>query len=72
MTTQTFAVAVTGEIDTGWLVEANTAEEAIDLVFGTVPRAREAWRGELLVWTERYYRDRYLLGEPMPESWLRL
>ena len=38
MTTQTFAVAIPGEIDTGWLVEANTAEEAIDLVFGTVPR----------------------------------
>ena len=36
---------------------------------GTVPRAREAGREELLVWTERHYRDRYLLGAEMPASW---
>ena len=29
-------------------------------------------REELLVWTERYYRDRYLLSAEMPESWTRL
>ena len=60
-------MALAGEAK-GWLVEAATADEAIDLVHGTVPQARE----ELLVWTERYYRDRYLLGNPMPVSWTRL
>ena len=40
-------VALAGEVK-GWLVEA------IDIVDGTVPRAREAGREELLVWTERY------------------
>ena len=66
---ETFAVALPGEAK-GWLVE--TADEAIDIVHGTVPRAREAGREELLVWTERYYRDRYLLGAEMPASWTRL
>ena len=32
------------------------------IVHGTVPRARDADCEELLVWTERWYRDRYLLG----------
>ena len=39
---------------------------------GTVPRAREVNREELLVWTERDYRERFLLGDPMPPSWTRL
>ena len=65
-------MALAGEEERGWLVEAASAEEAIDIVHGTVPRAREVWRGELLVWTERYYRDRYLLGAEMPASWTRL
>ena len=64
---ETFAVALSGE-PKGWLVEAASADEALDIVHGTVPRARE----ELLAWTERYYRERYLLGAEMPESWTRL
>ena len=51
---ETFAVSLVGEEDRGWLVEAASAEEAIDIVHGTVPRAHEAWRGELLVWTADY------------------
>ena len=66
--TQTFAVALAGA-PKGWLVEAASVDEAIDIVHGTVPRAREAGREELLVWTERYYRDRYLFGAEMPASW---
>ena len=69
---ETFAVALVGEEDRGWLVEAASAEEAIDTVHGTVPRAREVWRGELLVWTAQYYRDRYLGGAEMPPTWSRL
>ena len=69
---ETFAVALAGEEERGWLVEAASAEEAIDLVHGTVARAREVWRGELLVWNERYYRDRYLGGAEMPPTWSRL
>ena len=71
-TTETFAVAVVGETDTGWLVDAASAEEAIGIVHGTVPRAREVWRGELLVRTEDCYRDRYLPGAPFAASWTRL
>ena len=71
-TTGTFAAALVGETDAGWLVDAASAEEAIDIVHGTVPQAREVWRSELLVWTEDYYRHRYLLGAPFPASWTRL
>ena len=69
--TESFAVALSGEAK-GWLVEAASVDEALDIVHGTVPRAREAGREELLVWTERYYRDRYLLGAEMSESWTQL
>ena len=69
--TLTFVVALAGE-PKGWLVEAASADAAIDIVHGTVPRVREAGREELLVWTERYYRDRYLLGAEMPASRTRL
>ena len=69
---ETFAVALVGEEDRGWLVEAASAEEAIDVVHGTVPRAHEVWRGELLVWTAEYYRKRHLGGEAFPDSWTRL
>ena len=69
--TETWAVAVVGETR-GWLVEASSADEAMDLVHGTVPRAREAGLKELLVWTERYYRDLYLGGAEMPPTWPRL
>ena len=69
---ETFAVALVGEEGRGWIVEAASAEEAIDIVHGTVPRAREVWRGELLVWNERYYRDRYLGGAEMPATWSRI
>ena len=70
--TETFVVALVGETDAGWLVEATSAEEAVDIVHGAVPRAREVWRGELLVWNEHYYRKRYLLDGPFPPSWTRL
>ena len=69
--TEIWAVAVVGETR-GWLVEASSADEAMDLVHGTVPRAREAGLKELLVWTERYYRDLYLGGAEMPPTWPRL
>ena len=36
---------------------------------GTVPRAREAWCGELLVWNASYYRTRHLAGQPFLNSW---
>ena len=71
-TRETFAVALAGELDRGWLVDASDAEEAVDIVYGTVPRAREVPRDELLVWTERYYRDLYLAGDAFPASWSRL
>ena len=57
---ETFAVALVGEEDRGWFVEAASAEAAIDIVHGTVPRAREVWRGELVVWNERYLLPRSL------------
>ena len=66
---ETFAVALVGEEDRGWLVGAASAETAIDIVHGTVPRAHEAWRGELLVWTAKYYRERHLGGGAFPNSW---
>ena len=67
----TFAVALVGE-PTGWLVEAASVDEALDIVAGTVPAAHEASRDELLVWPQRFYRERYLFGNPMPASWARL
>ena len=70
--TETFVVALVGDEDRGWLVEAASAGEAVDIVHGTVPRAREVWRGELLVWDEGYYRARFLGGAEMPEAWSRL
>ena len=41
--TEIFAVALSGE-PKGWLVEAASADDAIDIVHGTVPRARKAGR----------------------------
>ena len=70
--TEPFAVALVGETDIGWLVDAASAEEAISIVHGTVPRAHEVWRSELLVWNEDFYRQRYLDGGPFPASWTRL
>ena len=61
-TTETFAVAVADETD------APLAEETVDIVYGTLPRVREVWRSELLVWTEDDYRNRHLLGAPFPAS----
>ncbi len=61
--TETFAVALVGK-PTGWLVEAVSAEEVLE--------AHEAGRNDLLVCPERFYRDRYLLGHPMPASWALL
>ena len=40
-TTGTFAVVLVGETDAGWLVDAASAEDAIDIVHGTFPRARK-------------------------------
>ena len=65
-------MALAGEKDCGWLVGAVSPGEAIDIVRGTVPRARQVWRGEFLVWNERYYRERYLGGAEMPPTWSRL
>ena len=68
-----FAVVIVGDLDGGgWIVEADSTEEAINIVRGTVPRAAEVGRGELLVWTERYYRQRYLLGGDFPAGWTAL
>ena len=69
---ETLADALAGEEDRGWLVEAASGEEAIDIVRGTVPRAHEVSRGELLVWAAQYYRARHLGGEAFPDSWTRL
>ena len=68
---ETFAVALAGEIDAGWLVDAESAGEAVDIVHGTVPRAHECRKSELLVWNESHYRERYLAGGPFPDSWTR-
>ena len=68
---ETFAVAFVGE-PTGWLVEAESAGEAVDIVHGTVPQAHERWKRELLVWNVDYYRRRHLAGGPFPEGWTRL
>ena len=62
--TKTFAVALVGD-PLGWLLDAVSDEELLDIVAGMVPE-------ELLVWPERFYRDRYLLENPMPASWTRL
>ena len=72
MTVETFAVAIVGETNAGWLIEARSADEAVELVHESVPRARKVWRGELLVWNESYYRSRYLAGAPFPASWTRV
>ena len=40
----TFAVALVGEEDHGWLLKAVSADEAIDIVHGTVPPASGVWR----------------------------
>ena len=66
--TETFAVALLGETDAGWLVDAASGEEAIEIVHGTVPRAREVCRSELLAWAEEEYRNRHLLEVPFPAS----
>ena len=65
-------VALVGDTNAGWLVEAESAGEALDVVHGTVPRAHESCKSELLVWNESYYRDHYLAGGPFPDSWTRL
>ena len=61
-----FVVLVSEEPERGPVVEASSAGEALDIVHGTVARADAARRGELHVWTERYYRERCLEGGPMP------
>ena len=56
-----YAVAIIGDPD-GWLVDAESSEATVSLVHGTVPRAAEVSRGELMVWTESYYLERYGAG----------
>ena len=62
------AVVLVGETDAGWLVDAASAEEAIDIVHGTFPRAREVWRSEPLVRTEDCYRHPYFLESSVPRT----
>ena len=69
--TETYAVALVGD-PVGPLVDTAAADEAIDIVHSTVPRAAECARDELVARTEREDRDRYLLGAEMPATWLRL
>ena len=69
--TETYAVALVGD-PVGWLVAAASADEAIDIVHGTVRRAADCARDELVARTEREYRDRYLPDAPMPATWSRL
>ena len=66
-----FAVAVLGEgaIDGGWLVMASGPEAAVSIVHGTVPRAHECARAELMVWAASYNRSRYLFGGDFPATW---
>ena len=66
-----YAVAIFGEPG-GWIVEADSTEDAIATVRGTVPRAAEVSRGELMVWNESYYRERYCRGGPLPADWTEL
>ena len=70
-TAGTFAAALAGEPDAGCPVDAGSAEEATDIVHGTVPRVREVWRSELLVRTEDDYRHRHLPGAPFAAGWTR-
>ena len=70
--TETFAAALLAETDAGWLVDAAAAEEALKVVHGTVPRAREVCRSERLAWTEDDYRNRHLHRAPFPSSWTRV
>ena len=69
-TTGNFAVALAGETDAGWPVDAASAEEAIDIVHAIVPRAREVWWSELLVWADDD-RNCDLPEAPFPASWTR-
>ena len=69
MTRATFAVALVGEEHRGWLVDATSAVEARAIVHGTVPRADEVWRAELLVSLANDYQQRHLAGEPFPDTW---
>ena len=43
----------------------------MDHVHTTDPRARECWRGEPFVFTEKRYGVRYLLSAPFPAHWVR-
>ena len=72
MTRETFAVALVGEEDHGWLVDAESAGEARRIVHGTVPRAHEVWESELLVWLASDYQARHLAGGPFSDAWTRL
>ena len=72
MATETFAVALIGQTDSGWLVEADSADAALDHVHRTVDRARKYQRDRLMLWTEQRYRELYLLGDEWPAGWTRL
>ena len=69
--TETFAVALVGDTDGGWLVEAASTTHATDIVQETVVRARKVPRRELLVWRANYYRERNLADGPAPGGFNR-
>ena len=69
---ESFAVALVGATDAGWLVVASSATEARETVHRAVPRLADVWKSELMVWTERRYRELYLIDQPFPSTWTRL
>ena len=58
---QRWVVSIVQDLSGGWLVEASCGEEVLAIVRGTDPRAAEVEPAELLVWSERQYRSRYLV-----------
>ena len=66
------AVALIGEPDGGWVVEAHVPRDALAVVRGTCPRAGEVSPGECLAWAAGEYRDRFLLGGDFGPEWTRL
>ena len=69
---ETFAVALVGQTDAGWLIEADSAEAALDHVRRTADRVKAYSNRGLLVWTEQRYRELYLCNRDWPPGWVRL
>ena len=72
MTRETSTVALIGEEDCGWLVDAESVDEALRIVYGTVPRVHEVWESELLVWLASDYQARHRADAPFPDRELPL